>query len=359
MSTYSSSSSGTKKKKKTISHVKSGIQISELSKDGTTKSLIPKGFITSRTARVFLAGAGFLADAYDLFVINLVLRLLRDEYAEYASSGAIHMFEGSVASAALFGSILGQIVAGSLADVIGGEYPLAATVTSESSSAARRGSLMAAVFAMQGVGSLISVFVVIACLSLNLSAAFTWRFALAFGAVPPLLAFPWRLKMHETETFERVKKDRLSRTAYKQNPNLTLKYTGVPVTHAAEQPPQMMTYFAEKTSAKSSFSKPRSANSYGEDGVNDPAGLADPFPKDSIRVLHSLNSSFRGGSDGGRLSEILRAFTFYKWHMFGTALCWFLLDVDFYANGLFNHDVTSLILTAKGVKTTAKQDAYN
>ena len=34
---------------------------------------------------------------------------------------------------------------------VGGEYPLAATVTSESSSAASRGKLMAAVFAMQGV----------------------------------------------------------------------------------------------------------------------------------------------------------------------------------------------------------------
>ncbi len=33
---------------------------------------------------------------------------------------------------------------------VGGEYPLAATVTSESSSAGSRGSLMAAVFAMQG-----------------------------------------------------------------------------------------------------------------------------------------------------------------------------------------------------------------
>jgi PHS family inorganic phosphate transporter-like MFS transporter len=32
---------------------------------------------------------------------------------------------------------------------VGGEYPLAATVTSESSSAASRGRLMAAVFAMQ------------------------------------------------------------------------------------------------------------------------------------------------------------------------------------------------------------------
>lgn len=39
---------------------------------------------------------------------------------------------------------------------VGGEYPLAATVTSESSSAGKRGSLMAAVFAMQGVGSMLS-----------------------------------------------------------------------------------------------------------------------------------------------------------------------------------------------------------
>lgn len=128
---------------------------------------------------------------YDLFVINLVLRLLKDEYPRYVSTGSIHTYEGVVAAAALFGSIIGQLVAGSLADVIGrkkifvatavlitfgslgsctstdhpllpiylqisiwrfflglgvgGEYPLAATVTSESSSAASRGSLMAAV----------------------------------------------------------------------------------------------------------------------------------------------------------------------------------------------------------------------
>eukprot|EP01032_Pedospumella_encystans_P012514 gene12514-14474_t len=34
--------------------------------------------VTSSYARVLLAGSGFLADAYDLFVINLVLRLLRN-----------------------------------------------------------------------------------------------------------------------------------------------------------------------------------------------------------------------------------------------------------------------------------------
>ena len=29
------------------------------------------------------------------------------------------------------------------------------------------------------------------------------------GAVPAIIAFPWRLRMHETETFERVKQDRV------------------------------------------------------------------------------------------------------------------------------------------------------
>ena len=67
---------------------------------------------------------------------------------------------------------------------------------------------MAAVFSMQGVGSMLSVLVVLLCLELGCSAAFSWRFSLAFGAVPAALAFPYRLRMHETETFERVKQER-------------------------------------------------------------------------------------------------------------------------------------------------------
>jgi MFS family permease len=56
---------------------------------------------------------------YDLFVINLVLRLLRDEYPEYTTSGQIQTLQGTVASAALFGAIFGQLTAGALADIIG------------------------------------------------------------------------------------------------------------------------------------------------------------------------------------------------------------------------------------------------
>ena len=298
---------------------------------------------------------------YDLFVINLVLRLLRDEYPHYTASGALHALEGSVASAALFGSIFGQLVAGSLADVwgrkilfvttallitvgsigsafctdlpeftiygqiacwrfflgagVGGEYPLAATVTSESSSASSRGRLMSAVFAMQGVGALISVLIVLFCLGSGFSPGFAWRFSLAFGSVPALVAFPWRLRMHETETFERVKNER--------------KLAAADVNDADAQQQQQQ--------QQHNGSNNNNTSKYG---------------------ALSSGDSVQQSAFSARWREIVNAFRLYKWHMLGTASSWFLLDVVFYANGLFNHDVTSLILS-KGQHTTASEDAWN
>jgi PHS family inorganic phosphate transporter-like MFS transporter len=282
-----------------------------------------------------------------------VLRLLRDEYPQYANSTKIHQFEGFVASAALFGSMFGQLVAGNLADIIGrkvifvatavlitlgsflsaatcdsygfpiyyrlslcrfilgvgvgGEYPLAATVTSESSSARSRGSLMCAVFAMQGVGSLLSVLIVMLCLSLGLSANATWRISLAFGAVPVVIAFPWRLYMHETETFEQVKQNRLDCQEFDK------------------------TYGSTDDLANNTL-----LSSSGTD----------------------LKKHPNAGHTYSRWQEIKQALSLFKWHLLGTAGCWYLLDVDFYANGLFNHDVTAIILS-NNQPTTALQDARN
>jgi MFS family permease len=53
--------------------------------------------------------------------------LLRDEYPQYSEIGKIQALEGAVASAALFGSIIGQIIAGSLADIIGRKKLFVAT----------------------------------------------------------------------------------------------------------------------------------------------------------------------------------------------------------------------------------------
>jgi hypothetical protein len=477
--------------KKSIKHVQSGIGLSSYDKKtGGEQS----SFLTSRTARVLLAGAGFLADAYDLFVINLVLRLLRDEYPEYSEGGRLHILEGSVASAALIGSILGQIVAGSLADIIGrkrifvataaliaigsigsacsldtpfltiygqvscwrfflgagvgGEYPLAATVTSESTSAGKRGSLMAAVFAMQGVGSLLSGIVVFLCLASGFSTAFTWRFALAFGALPAILAFPWRLRMHETESFERLKKERMHDSMLISTAgNKFLEKN--PIAYQVENPhiiPTDNLYPLQETSptqniqtiTKENLSTHNSAkianediksdentplfyqgrkpsysidsNDYGQhyeinsrnnsntdyliqhlnrmemmDKETDPNTQMNTINNTSILKTSSIHKNkphedpaFQSKDIGhhyvplisnplhkNRCSELYKAFRYYRFHILGTALSWFLLDVVFYANGLFNHEITSSILahhdtaTGKVTPTTAQQDAIN
>ena len=60
--------SSTKKRMRTV---QSGIGISSLDKSaGSAASSIEQNFLTSRTARVLLAGAGFLADAVRPSIIN-------------------------------------------------------------------------------------------------------------------------------------------------------------------------------------------------------------------------------------------------------------------------------------------------
>jgi hypothetical protein len=72
----------------------------------------------------------------------------------------------------------------------------------------------------------------------------------------------------------------------------------------------------------------------------------------STGKVHPHKKEVESMISGTRVGELKRTYKFYKYHMLGTASCWFLLDVVFYANGLFNHDVTSLILS-NGLPTTA------
>ncbi len=409
-----------KAKKAPMSTVKSGILLSNLSAMGTTRETTSsetkdgdkettgvESVMQSRTARVLLAGAGFLADAYDLFVINLVLRLLRDEYPHYTKEGLGPALEGQVASAALFGSILGQLIAGTMADIVGrkaifvataalisigslgssmcgdgpnfsvytriacwrfflglgvgGEYPLAATVTSESSSVESRGKLMVAVFSMQGVGALLSTGIVLLTLSAGFNAGQSWRVALAFGAVPAIIAFPWRLRMHETETFERVKAARLDEAVSRAT-------TATPAQEAAGRLARSNPSSRDNSlNNKYVIDYQSLATSEGGGEVARAAALekeSSPTPPLlASNAMSTKTDSHDGSSPGileasGRWAELKRALFFYKWHMLGTALSWFLLDIDFYANGLFNHDITALIFS-DGKLTTAADDAKN
>jgi len=65
---------------------------------------------------------------------------------------------------------------------IGGEYPLSATITSESSEASNRGRNIATVFSMQGIGSLVAALFTF-CLVLIFQDSWDaiWRIALGIG----------------------------------------------------------------------------------------------------------------------------------------------------------------------------------
>jgi len=142
-----------------------------------------------------MVGMGFLADAYDLFVIDMVMSILHRLHPGGMGANDKSM----VASATLVGAIIGQVSFGLLGDWIGrrwtfmatcvliimgavlsgcvtwggpvalvtqlalcrfclgvgvgGEYPLAATIAAEGASFGSRGRLIAAIFSMQGWGS--------------------------------------------------------------------------------------------------------------------------------------------------------------------------------------------------------------
>lgn len=84
---------------------------------------------------------------------------------------------------------------------IGGEYPLSATISAESAVTATRGRNTAAVFSMQGFGMLLAPvlgYVLVSTMGTD-NLDLVWRLLLAFGAVPGLVMFYWRLTMHETK----------------------------------------------------------------------------------------------------------------------------------------------------------------
>ncbi len=193
---------------------------------------------------VVVAGMGFFTDAYDLFVISLVIPILAGLYA----GGKFDLTTtGLLGAAALLGAAVGQLVFGLLGDRlgrrrmyvitlaimaggalgsalsvplgmlstvevlilwrfvlgvgIGGDYPLSATIMSEYANVPSRGRLIASVFAMQGFGLLAGSVVTLGAVFLLPSLALVWRVVLAFGAVPALLTIYFRSRLPETPRF--------------------------------------------------------------------------------------------------------------------------------------------------------------
>lgn len=187
---------------------------------------------------------------YDFQVVNLCRALLEDDYPATDAQRA------ALTSAALLGSVAGQLCFGVAADAlgrrtifiltatitatasvgaalardssslsiytalslwrfllgfgIGGEYPLSAAHTAEAyPSGQHSGRALALVYANMGMGSVAAPIAVLVLLSSGLSRERVWRTAFGLGgalsAVGVILR--WRI-MHETEAFEAVRKRR-------------------------------------------------------------------------------------------------------------------------------------------------------
>src|SRR6201997_3536079 len=135
---------------------------------------------------MFISGMGFFTDAYDLFIIGVVMTLLKPLWHVQP------LEEGLVESTALLASALGALLFGRVADMlgrkriygvevlvlavgaigcafspniwwliglrfilgigIGGDYPVSATIMAEYAGKATRGLLVTLVFTMQAAG---------------------------------------------------------------------------------------------------------------------------------------------------------------------------------------------------------------
>ena len=184
---------------------------------------------------MFISGTGFFTDAYDLFIIGVVMSILKAEW--HPSAVAV----GLVTSTALLASAVGAVLFGRIADMlgrkriygyevlvlaagaiacglapniwwliafrvvlgigIGGDYPVSSTIMSEFSGKKHRGMMVSLVFAMQAAGLIVGPLLAAALLWSHLNHDLVWRILLAFGAVPALAVFQMRRHMAETPRF--------------------------------------------------------------------------------------------------------------------------------------------------------------
>jgi PHS family inorganic phosphate transporter-like MFS transporter len=183
----------------------------------------------------FTAAMGFFTDAYDLFIIGVAVSLIAPEWH-------LSKLETSfLSSATLLATLVGAVVFGRLADLlgrkriyglvaaimalgaiatalapgylalvvfrmvlgigIGGDYPVSGVIASEYANRRRRGQLVSLVFAAQAAGLVIGPVVALALLASGINHDLAWRLMLGLGALPALSVVYMRSRMPESPRF--------------------------------------------------------------------------------------------------------------------------------------------------------------
>ncbi len=184
---------------------------------------------------MFISGMGFFTDAYDLFIIGVVMALLKPMW----HVGKVE--EGLVESTALLAAAIGALLFGRVADMvgrkriygvevlvlaagaiacafspniwwligfrfilgigIGGDYPVSATIMSEYAGKAHRGMLVSLVFAMQAAGLIVGPLLAAGLLATHMPQDIIWRILVSAGAIPALAVYGARRHLKESPRF--------------------------------------------------------------------------------------------------------------------------------------------------------------
>ncbi|KAM7499465.1 hypothetical protein LguiA_023879 [Lonicera macranthoides] len=297
---------------------------------------------------IIIAGMGFFTDAYDLFCISAVTKLIGRLYyydPSHHDPGKLPTnVNNAITGVALCGTLAGQLFFGWLGDKlgrkkvygitlvtmvgcalasglslgssaqsviaslcffrfwlgfgIGGDYPLSAVIMSEYASQKTRGAFIAAVFAMQGMGILVAgaVAMIVSKAFLVAFPAPEFRFGHVLSAQPQG-DFVWRI---------------------------VLMFGAVPAA---------LTYYWRLKMPETARYTALVAGNHQKAA----ADMAKVLEKDivveesSTRQPKNLNSSY-----GLFSNEFLKR---HGLHLFGTSITWFLLDVAFYSLQLTQKDV--------------------
>jgi PHS family inorganic phosphate transporter-like MFS transporter len=203
--------------------------VSETRASGLTDQPDEAALNKTHLRTVLVAGMGFFADAYDLFVIGIVSTLLKGQW--HLDSEQLALLNAVMLGAAFLGALvlgriadlvgrarlfpviavamvvasLGSALAPSLGVLVGfrfllgfgvgGNYPVSAVLMTENANRRDRGKLVGLVFSTQALGLIVGPLIALALLGGGAGGNLTWRLLLGLGAVPAALVIWLRRKL--------------------------------------------------------------------------------------------------------------------------------------------------------------------
>ncbi|KAJ1773340.1 hypothetical protein IW140_000991 [Coemansia sp. RSA 1813] len=367
-------------------------ELDAMNKESTTNWEMIRSFL--------VCGAAFFADAYLMFISNVIVMIMGYVYYHDAAGEGKNVvptkWSTLVKVAVQTGCLLGQLILGRLGDKfgrtgvfamgailviistvgasfsndavrgfnvfvflfiwlvlvgigVGGDYPLAATITSEYANERTRGKMMAAVFACQGLGNVSASIVAIVVLACFKSAIendvytldYVWRICLGFGAIPGAVSLYWRLTMPESSRFQEEAKRRLL-VAAAQEPE-TESLLAKPALIAADDTPAARTP-DEPVASTSSLQM----NKMDEVYEMQPVGSIETCSMHGDNAEENAVQATKAAAQPVRQKrqETFRQY-FSQWKnlkvLLGTSIAWFAVDVAFYGINLNSSVVISAI----------------